>query len=140
MEIWWGYVEQLTYQKCCRFLQVNGVCVPLEFCLLRQVSHIPGVVKLLDACDTGDVFVVVMERMESCKDLFDFITERGALPEAMAKSFFRQVVEAVIQCHRAGVFHRDIKVLFIVDILVWIGVLILIWFFLFAQFDRTRTF
>jgi len=89
--------------------QVNGVRVPLEFCLLRQVSHIPGVVKLLDACDTGDVFVVVMERMESCKDLFDFITERGALPEAMAKSFFRQVVEAVIQCHRAGVFHRDIK-------------------------------
>jgi serine/threonine protein kinase len=28
----------------------------------------------------------------------------------MAKNFFRQVVEAVIQCHRAGVVHRDIKV------------------------------
>ena len=86
--------------------------MPLEYCLLRQVSHCNGVVKLLDACDTGDVFIVVMERMESCKDLFDFITERGALPEAMAKNFFRQVVEAVIQCHRAGVVHRDIKVRF----------------------------
>jgi len=89
--------------------QYHGVRVPLEFCLLRQVSHVPGVVKLLDACDTGDVFVLVMQRMESCKDLFDFITDGGALPEAMAKSFFRQVVEAIIQCHRAGVIHRDIK-------------------------------
>ncbi|XP_046462424.1 serine/threonine-protein kinase pim-3-like isoform X1 [Daphnia pulex] len=89
--------------------QVNDTRVPLEYCLLRQVSQCNGVVRLLDACDTGDVFVVVMERMESCKDLFDFITERGALPETMAKNFFRQVVEAVIQCHRAGVVHRDIK-------------------------------
>ena len=93
--------------------QVNDTRVPLEYCLLRQVSHCNGVVKLLDACDMGDVFVVVMERMESCKDLFDFITERGALPEPMAKNFFRQVVEAVIQCHRAGVVHRDIKVHFV---------------------------
>lgn len=89
--------------------------MPLEFCLLRQVSQCSGVVKLLDACDTGDTFVVVMERMESCKDLFDFITERGALPEAMAKNFFRQVVEAVVQCHRAGVVHRDIKVCLAAD-------------------------
>ena len=89
---------------------MNDTRVPLEYCLLRQVSQCNGVVKLLDACDTGDVFVFVMERMESCKDLFDFITERGALPECMAKSFFRQVVEAVIQCHLAGVVHRDIKV------------------------------
>ena len=91
--------------------KVNGVKVPLEFCLMRQVSQCGGVIKLLDACDMADMFVVVMERMESCTDLFDFITERGALPEAMAKNFFRQVVEAVLQCHHAGVFHRDIKVI-----------------------------
>lgn len=89
---------------------MNGVRVPLEFCLLRQVAHVPGVVRLLDACDADDVFVLVMERAESSQDLFDFITERGALPEPAARNFFRQVVEAVIQCHRAGVIHRDIKV------------------------------
>lgn len=89
---------------------MNGVRVPLEFCLLRQVAHVPGVVRLLDACDADDVFVLVMERAESSQDLFDFITERGALPEQAARNFFRQVVEAVVQCHRAGVIHRDIKV------------------------------
>lgn len=91
-------------------MKVNGVRVPLEFCLLRQVAHVPGVVRLLDACDADDVFVLVMERAESSQDLFDFITERGALPEPAARNFFRQVVDAVMQCHRAGVIHRDIKV------------------------------
>lgn len=90
---------------------MGGVRVPLEVCLLRQVSHVPGVVRLLDACDASDdFFFVVMERMESSQDLFDFITERGPLPEAAARNFFRQVVEAVLQCHRSGVIHRDIKV------------------------------
>ena len=84
--------------------------VPLEVCLLRQVSHVPGVVRLLDACDADDVFVLIMERAELSQDLFDFITEHGALAEPLAKSFFRQVVEAILHCHRAGVIHRDIKV------------------------------
>lgn len=95
---------------------MGGVRVPLEVCLLRQLSHVPGVVRLLDACDASeDVFFVVMERMESSQDLFDFITERGALPEPAARNFFRQVVETVLQCHRAGVIHRDIKVFHIIS-------------------------
>jgi len=98
---------ETNFKMLCQ--QYNGVRVPLEFSLLRQVSHVSGVVKLLDACDAGDSFIIVMQRLESCKDLFDFITERGALPESLAKNFFRQVVEAIIQCHRAGVIHRDIK-------------------------------
>lgn len=89
--------------------QVNGVKVPLEFVLLCRVSLCSGVVRLLDACDTDKMFVIVMEQVEYCQ-VFDFITERGALPENMARNFFRQVVEAALQCHQAGVFHLDIKV------------------------------
>merc|ERR1712150_32698 len=51
----------------------------------------------------------VMERPSSSKDLFDFITEKRVLDEELAKSFFRQIVETVIACHRKGVIHRDLK-------------------------------
>ncbi|XP_046452755.1 serine/threonine-protein kinase pim-3-like [Daphnia pulex] len=40
----------------------------------------------------------------------DFEQDNQTLPEHLAKKFFRQVVEAVVQCHRVGVIHRDIMV------------------------------
>lgn len=50
-----------------------------------------------------------MEKPEPSKDLFDYITEKGVLDEKLSRLFFRQVVETIIMCHRAGVIHRDIK-------------------------------
>ena len=83
--------------------------MPLEVCLLKQVYGCPRVVKILDCFERHDSFLIVMERPEPCKDLFDFITEKGMLEEQMARNFFRQVVETVIACHGEGVIHRDIK-------------------------------
>ncbi len=104
----------ILFEKMKRLLsfvsfQINGHRVPLEVCLLKQVYGCPRVVKILDCFERHDSFLIVMERPEPCKDLFDFITQKGMLEEELARNFFRQVVETVIACHQKGVIHRDIK-------------------------------
>lgn len=88
---------------------MNGHTVPMEVCLLKKLSHVDGVIQLLDYYEKNDSFVLVMERPEPVKDMFDYITEKGALDESLARDFFRQVVNIIIQVHKAGVVHRDIK-------------------------------
>jgi len=82
--------------------------IPLEVALMQQVSDIPGVIKVLDFFDMGQSYYIVMERFNS-KDLFDFISEQGALPEVMAKDILRQLLTILVSCHQRGVVHRDIK-------------------------------
>ncbi|XP_040579065.1 uncharacterized protein [Lepeophtheirus salmonis] len=102
-------IKHITKAKITEWGLVNGTRVPLEVCLLMQLHDCPRVVGILDCFQREDSFLIIMDRPEPCKDLFDFITEKGVLEEQLARNFFRQVVETVIACHRKGVIHRDIK-------------------------------
>nr|XP_019968616.1 PREDICTED: serine/threonine-protein kinase pim-2-like [Paralichthys olivaceus] len=87
--------------------------VPMEIALLERLSEVKGhtgVVSMLDWFEVeGQGFLLVLEQPPTCQDLFDFITERGALQEHLALRFFRQVVEALQFVHAQGIVHRDIK-------------------------------
>ncbi|XP_013417004.1 serine/threonine-protein kinase pim-1 [Lingula anatina] len=102
-------IKHVLRQKVTEWGQLNGQLLPMEICLMRKVSHIPGVVRLIEYYERTDSFIIIMERPEPVKDLFDYITEKGALSEELSKDFMRQVVETVINVHKAGVVHRDIK-------------------------------
>lgn len=91
------------------FSSTDGGHVPLEVCLLRRTQEVSGVIRLLDTYEQDDSFVLVMERPEVAKDLFDYITEKGALDEHTARGFFREIVLMVQGVTRCGVLHRDIK-------------------------------
>jgi len=82
--------------------------IPTEVALMQQVENIEGVIQILDYIDDTDCYYIVMEKINS-KDLFDFITDQGPLPENFARKMFSDVVQTVIHCRNSGVLHRDIK-------------------------------
>jgi len=102
-------IKHVARNKVMEWASLNGRRVPLELKLLHTVQSVNGVIRLLDFFERSDSFIYVMEKPANSKDLFDFITDKGALEEELAKSFFRQVTATIIACHRKGVIHRDIK-------------------------------
>jgi len=102
-------IKHVAKVKVAEWAVLAGQRVPLELKLLHSVQSVPGVIQLLDFYERSDSYIYVMERPHQSKDLFDYITERRALHEEVAKYFFQQVVATVLSCHARGVVHRDIK-------------------------------
>ncbi|OQV24326.1 Serine/threonine-protein kinase pim-3 [Hypsibius exemplaris] len=103
-------IKVVSGKKVLAWKTMKGVQVPLEVAMHSKVQHLPGVVSLLDHYQAEDGnHVIVLERPDPVQDLFDFITQRGALDEFIARVFFRQIVETVVACHESGICHRDIK-------------------------------
>ncbi|VDK89446.1 unnamed protein product [Litomosoides sigmodontis] len=87
----------------------TGEELPVEIVLLMECRNILGVIQIYDWFERSDGFLIVMERPSPCQDLFDYISEHGALDEKIARNFFKQVVNTVKACVDVNVVHRDIK-------------------------------
>ncbi|KAF6003191.1 serine threonine-protein kinase [Cyanidiococcus yangmingshanensis] len=78
-----------------------------EIMILRLLNH-KHLIKLYEVIECpSDIFVVT--EYISGGELFDFIVERGRLPEADARRFFQQLIGGVEYCHRHMIIHRDLK-------------------------------
>lgn len=83
-------------QTLCREVQV-----------LRQIRH-PRVVELVEALVVHESAWLVMEYVPGM-ELFQYVADRGRLPEAEARLILHQLAEAVQYLHQRGVIHRDLK-------------------------------
>ncbi|KAK9462163.1 kinase-like domain-containing protein [Lipomyces oligophaga] len=77
-----------------------------EISYLRLLRH-PHIIKLYDVIKSKDEIIMVIEF--AGKELFDYIVQRGKMPEDEARRFFQQIIGAVEYCHRHKIVHRDLK-------------------------------
>uniref|UniRef100_A0A8D3AUF6 Serine/threonine-protein kinase n=1 Tax=Scophthalmus maximus TaxID=52904 RepID=A0A8D3AUF6_SCOMX len=108
-------VKQISSDRVQQWARLSGEVspVPMEIALLQRLSEVGGhrgVISMLDWFEVeGQGFLLVLERPPQFQDLFDFISERGALSEHLALRFFCQIVEALQFVHTNGIVHRDVK-------------------------------
>lgn len=112
-------IKQISRDRIQQWSKMPGEVnpVPNEIALLQSLGggsgSLPGhrgIIRMLDWFEIpGQEYLIVFEKPQHCQDLFDFITERGALDESLARRFLKQVIEAVQFCHSKGIVHRDIK-------------------------------
>ena len=48
--------------------------MPLEVVLMRSVADVPGVIKLTDFFELAGCFFLILERIDNCLDLFQYIS------------------------------------------------------------------
>ncbi|XP_068172593.1 serine/threonine-protein kinase pim-2-like [Antennarius striatus] len=90
--------------------------INLEVALMLKAAGLPesaeksAAVSLLDWYMTKRKTILVMERPRRCMNLGTYLTTRDEYPtELEAKVILKQLVDAAVDMHSKGVFHRDIK-------------------------------
>ena len=82
--------------------------LPTEVVVMQELKNVKGVIKILDFIDSKQNYYIIMEHF-NCKDMFDYVSEKGPLKEDLARHFFKQVLDTICICHKRGILHRDIK-------------------------------
>ena len=74
---------------------------------LERCKH-PHVVSLLDTFMEGQLFCLAVEYIHGTT-LESLVRDRKFLPEQEALGYIRQIGEALIEVHKQGLLHRDVK-------------------------------
>ena len=104
------FVRLINIGLCFFYLQLDGEMIPLEVVLLEMLSGISGVSQMLEVYDLNGTWHIVMAgNPPHVQDLFDYICKLGYLNEHEAAFIMYQLIGILLQCHEAGVIHRDLK-------------------------------
>ncbi|KAF2830021.1 Pkinase-domain-containing protein [Ophiobolus disseminans] len=92
-------------------LYPDGKVIPFglerEICIMKLLDH-PNIVRLYDIWENRNELYLIMEFVEG-GELFSYIHEKGGIVEINVVHIFRQIIAALIYCHRINIHHRDLK-------------------------------
>ncbi|CAF0911800.1 unnamed protein product [Didymodactylos carnosus] len=104
-------IKFIPKEKTKNWLSISNKKYPAEILLHKCVHEIQGVIHIHDYFESPEFWILVMDRLRHCQDLFDYLEarHRGRLSEADARKFFIQLVHINLAMIRKGVVHRDLK-------------------------------
>ncbi|KAF2135733.1 uncharacterized protein K452DRAFT_354259 [Aplosporella prunicola CBS 121167] len=78
-----------------------------EIVIMKLLEH-QNIVKLYDVWENRSELYLIMEYIDG-GELFDYIDVDGGLDELEVVFIFRQIIAALLYCHRIHIHHRDLK-------------------------------
>jgi len=78
-----------------------------EVVILSKIKH-PNIIGIKEIFETETHLYIVLELVTG-GELFDKILKKDHLPEEEAKSYFKQMLEAIKYLHDKDIAHRDLK-------------------------------
>ncbi|KAF2763819.1 Pkinase-domain-containing protein [Teratosphaeria nubilosa] len=78
-----------------------------EIAVMKLLEH-PNIVRLYDVWENRNELYLIMEYVDG-GELFHYVDQRKGLPEDETVYIFRQIVSALLYCHRLLICHRDLK-------------------------------
>lgn len=98
-------VEDGDYQLAGKFNLPVGL--EREIAIMRLLKH-PNIARLYDVWENRNEIYLIMEYVGG-GELFHFLAKESPIAEKEAIYLFRQLVDAVVYCHRMQIYHRDLK-------------------------------
>ncbi|KAK4991000.1 serine/threonine-protein kinase gin4 [Elasticomyces elasticus] len=78
-----------------------------EIVIMKLLEH-RNIVRLYDVWENKQELYLIMEYVQG-EELFTYIESRRGLPEDETIYLFRQLIAALLYCHRLHIHHRDLK-------------------------------
>jgi calcium-dependent protein kinase len=78
-----------------------------EINALKTLDH-PNVIKLFEIYEDKEYIYLVQEYLEG-GELFEYIVSKEYLDEVQTARIFKQIISAILYCHKNAIWHRDLK-------------------------------